>query len=99
MGKPAARINDMHVCPMQTPRRLMVPQVSRSIIDLGIPTVLSGGMPASVLGDSCTWVGSPDSIMLGCAQHIGDKPAIRTGDTIAHSRSVVMELPTVLIGA
>ena len=65
MGKPAARITDMHVCPMQTPAVVPIPHVGGPIVGPGCPTVLIGGMPAAVLGDMCICVGPPDSIILG----------------------------------
>jgi uncharacterized Zn-binding protein involved in type VI secretion len=82
---PAARITDLHACPMVTP---------------GLPpTVLIGKLPASVVGDNATCVGPPDVIVKGSATvMIGGKPAARVGDTTAHGGSVVMGLPTVLIG-
>ena len=99
MGKPAARINDMHTCPMQTPGTPPIPHVGGPIIGPGVPTVLIGGLPAAVMGDSCTCVGPPDSIVLGSATVlIGGKPAARLGDTTAHGGSIVLGLPTVLIG-
>lgn len=99
MGKPAARITDMHSCPMQTPALVPIPHVGGPIIGPGVPTVLIGGMPAAVLGDSCTCVGPPDSIVLGSATVlIGGKPAARMGDTTAHGGSIVLGMPTVLIG-
>ena len=99
MGKPAARINDMHTCPMQTPGTPPIPHVGGPIIGPGVPTVLIGGLPVAVMGDSCTCVGPPDSIVLGSATVlIGGKPAARLGDTTAHGGSIVLGLPTVLIG-
>ena len=96
MGKPAARITDMHVCPMVT---ALVPHVGGPVIGPGAPTVLIGGLPAAVMGDSCICVGPPDSIVLGSATVlIGGKPAARLGDTTAHGGAVVAGLPTVLIG-
>lgn len=62
MGKPAARLSDMHVCPMIT---VLVPHVGGPVIGPGCPTVLIGGMPAAVMGDMCTCVGPPDPIILG----------------------------------
>ena len=96
MSKPAARINDMHVCPMVT---ALVPHVGGPVIGPGIPNVLIGGMPAAVLGDSCTCAGPPDAIALGSATvTIGGKPAARLGDTTAHGGSIVLGEFTVLIG-
>lgn len=99
MGKPAARITDMHVCPMLTPGLPPIPHVGGPIIGPGVPTVLIGGMPAAVMGDSCTCVGPPDSIVLGSfTVLISGKPAARVGDSTAHGGSIVLGLPTVLIG-
>ncbi len=99
MGKPAARLTDMHVCPMQTPGTPPIPHVGGPVIGPGIPTVLIAGIPAAVLGDSCTCVGPPDSIILGSATVlIGGKPAARLGDRTAHGGSIVLGAPTVLIG-
>ena len=99
MGQPAARITDMHVCPMQTPATPPIPHVGGPIIGPGEATVLIGGLPAAVMGDSATCVGSPDSLTMGSSTVlIGGKPAIRMGDSSAHGGSVVAGFPTVLIG-
>ncbi|MTI89275.1 MAG: type VI secretion protein [Balneolaceae bacterium] len=96
---PAARITDMHACPMQTPGVPPIPHVGGPIIGPGVPTVLIGSLPASVLGDSITCVGPPDTVAKGSATvMIGGKPAARMGDTCAHGGSIVMGLPTVMIG-
>jgi uncharacterized Zn-binding protein involved in type VI secretion len=65
-GKPAARLTDMHTCPMQTPGTPPIPHVGGPIVGPGAPTVLIGGMPAAVVGDSCVCTGPPDSIVAGC---------------------------------
>lgn len=62
-GQPAARLTDMHTCPMVT---VLVPHVGGPIIGPGCPTVLIGGLPAAVMGDSVVCVGPPDSIVMGC---------------------------------
>lgn len=99
MGQPAARITDMHVCPMQTPAVPPIPHVGGPIIGPGEATVLIGGLPAAVVGDSVTCVGTPDSLVMGSTTVlIGGKPAIRMGDTTAHGGSIVVGMPTVLIG-
>jgi uncharacterized Zn-binding protein involved in type VI secretion len=64
-GMPAARIGDMHVCPMATPAPVPVPHVGGPI-SLGSPMVLIGGMPAARMGDMAVCVGPPDTIALGC---------------------------------
>ncbi len=95
MGQPAARIGDMHVCPMVT---ALVPHVGGPV-SLGEPTVLIGGMPAARVGDLCVCVGPPDTIAAGSATvMIGGMPAARLGDSTAHGGTVVLGELTVLIG-
>lgn len=93
---PAARVSDMHVCPMVTG---VVPHVGGPILPPGCPTVLIGMMPAARVGDMCTCVGPPDSIIKGSGTvMIGGKPAARLGDSTAHGGSIVLGCPTVMIG-
>lgn len=95
----AARITDMHVCPMVTPGLPPIPHVGGPIVGPGAATVLIGRMPASVMGDSCVCVGPPDTIIMGSATvMICGKPAARMGDTTVHGGSVIIGCPTVLIG-
>ncbi|MBS1635983.1 MAG: PAAR domain-containing protein [Bacteroidetes bacterium] len=99
MGAPAARLTDMHTCPMVTPGVPPIPHVGGPVTGPGAPTVLIGNMPAAVMGDMCVCVGPPDSIVKGSATvMIGGKPAARMGDTTAHGGTIVLGLPTVLIG-
>ena len=96
MGMPAARVGDMHVCPMITG---VVPHVGGPILPPGGITVLIGGMPAARVGDMCTCVGPPDVIALGSfTVLIGGMPAARLGDMTAHGGAIVMGYPMVLIG-
>ncbi|WP_264536436.1 PAAR domain-containing protein [Flavobacterium sp. N1736] len=96
MGAPAARVSDMHVCPMVTGT---VPHVGGPILPGGAPTVLIGGVPAACLGDMITCTGPPDTIAAGSATVlIGGKPAARMGDSTAHGGTIVAGLATVLIG-
>ncbi len=95
----AARLTDMHACPMQTPAVTPIPHVGGPIVGPGVPTVLIGGLPAAVMGDSCVCVGPPDTIVMGSTTvFIGGKPAARMGDTTAHGGSIVLGCPTVQIG-
>ncbi|MBU0700687.1 PAAR domain-containing protein [bacterium] len=64
-GKPAARMGDMHVCPMVTPGTPPIPHVGGPIT-IGAATVLIGNMPAACMGDMATCIGPPDTIMMGC---------------------------------
>ena len=95
MGMPAARVLDMHVCPMVT---VLVPHVGGPIA-LGCFTVLTGGMPQARVGDMAICVGPPDVIALGSfTVLVGGMPAARMGDITAHGGAIVLGLPTVLIG-
>ena len=86
----------MHTCPLSTGP---VPHVGGPITGPGVATVLIGNMPAAVVGDMCICVGPPDTIVKGSATvMIGGKPAARMGDTTAHGGSVVLGLPTVMVG-
>ena len=96
---PAARVGDMHTCPMQTPAVPPIPHVGGPIAPPGVPTVLIGGVPAAVVGNVCICVGPPDSIVKGSSSVlIGGLPAARLGDSTAHGGSIVVGLPTVDIG-
>jgi uncharacterized Zn-binding protein involved in type VI secretion len=96
---PAARLTDMHVCPMVTPGLPPIPHVGGPVVGPGAPTVLIGMMPAAVVGDNCVCVGPPDTIIMGSTTVlIGGKPAARLGDPTAHGGKVVLGCPTVLIG-
>lgn len=96
---PAARLTDMHACPMVTPGLPPIPHVGGPISGPCAPTVLIGGLPAARLSDMAVCVGPPDSIVKGSATVlILGLPAARIGDTCAHGGAIVMGLPTVLIG-
>jgi len=93
---PAARITDMHVCPMVT---VVVPHVGGPIAGPGVPTVLIAGMPAAVVGDTAICTGPPDVIAMGSTTVlIGGRPAARMGDVTAHGGTIVLGAPTVMIG-
>lgn len=92
----AARVSDMHTCPMMTGQ---VPHVGGPVMPPGCTTVKIGGMPAACVGDQLTCTGPPDSIVKGSATvMIGGKPAARMGDSTAHGGSIVAGCPTVMIG-
>ncbi len=96
---PAARITDMHTCPMQSPNLPPIPHVGGPVVGPGVPTVLIGKLPAAVLGDNAVCVGPPDSIVKGSASVlIGGRPAARIGDATAHGGSIVLGCMTVIIG-
>lgn len=98
MGMPAARVGDMHVCPMVDPGPK--PHVGGPVLPPGGVTVLIGGQPAARVGDMATCVGPPDVVVQGeptvliCGQ-----PAARIGDKTAHGGFIAAGFPTVLIGS
>ncbi len=96
MGQPAARLTDLHVCPMVTG---VVPHVGGPIVAPGCPTVLIQALPAARVGDIVTCVGPPDTIVLGSfTVLIGGQPAARLGDMTAHGGDIVLGCFTVLVG-
>lgn len=96
---PAARLTDMHVCPMLTPAVPPIPHVGGPIDAPGEPTVLICGLPAARVGDMLICVGPPDVIVEGSTSVlIGRQPAARMGDATAHGGEIVMGAPTVIIG-
>lgn len=99
----AARVGDMHVCPMVTPTPIPVPHAGGPIMMpiIGKP-VLIGNMPAAGAGCMCMCVGPPDVITPACAKNkvlVNGTPLARMGDITAHGGSILMGCPTVLIGA
>lgn len=93
---PAARISDMHTCPLSDGPK---PHVGGPILPPGSVNVLIGGLPAAKLGDMAVCVGPPDSLVQGSATVlINNMPAARMGDMTAHGGVIVAGNPTVLIG-
>lgn len=92
----AARITDMHTCPMTTGT---VPHVGGPLIPGANSSVLIGGLPASIVGDSCVCTGPPDSLSVGSSSvFIAGSSAVRMGDATGHGGVVVAGCPTVIIG-
>jgi uncharacterized Zn-binding protein involved in type VI secretion len=92
----AARITDMHTCPMVTG---VVPHVGGPVVGPCVPNVLIGSLPAAVVGDLLVCVGPPDTIVMGSTSVlIGGRPAARQGDLTAHGGVIVAGFPTVIIG-
>ena len=91
----AARVGDMHTCPLVTGT---VPHVGGPVIPPGAPTVMIGGQPAAKVGDMLSCTGPPDTIIAGSATvMIGGMPAARQGDSTAHGGVIVAGCPTVNI--
>lgn len=99
MGQPAARVGDMHVCPMVTPGTPPVPHVGGPILPPCSVNVLTGAIPQARITDMCVCVGPPDTIAKGSATVLVNKlMAARMGDLCAHGGTISIGLPTVLIG-
>ena len=95
MGFPAARLTDLHICPMVDGLK---PHVGGPVM-VGAPNVLVRGLPAANLGTQCTCVGAPDAIVRGSATvQIGGRPAARMFDQTAHGGVVMSGALNVLIG-
>lgn len=91
----AARVGDMHTCPMVTGT---VPHVGGPVMPPGCPTVMIGGMPAARVGDMLTCTGPPDTIAAGSATvKIGGMAAARLGDSTSHGGIIVAGCATVNI--
>lgn len=96
---PAARVGDMHTCPMVTPGTPPIPHVGGPILPPGGITVLIGGQPAARVGDMALCVGPPDSIAMGSPTVlIGSMMAARMGDPTVHGGVITLGFPTVMIG-
>lgn len=99
MGMPAARAGDMHLCPMLTPGVPPIPHVGGPILPPCAVTVLIGGLPAARVTDMAVCVGPPDVIALGSFTVLTmGMPQARMGDMTAHGGSIVIGMPTVLVG-
>ena len=107
MGKPAACVGDKVLqdaphChapihpPAPVPTPMAHPPVPLTIIGPGAPTVMIGGKPAALMGDSTTPCmlggcvpGGPGMLSQGSATiMIAKKPAVRANDMTTHSSCV-----------
>ncbi len=93
---PAARVTDMHICPMVTG---IVPHVGGPILPPCEPTVLTGFLPQARITDLATCVGPPDIIVMGSfTVLVGMLPAARILDMTAHGGMIILGCFTVIIG-
>ena len=91
---PAARILDMHVCPLATPE----PHIGGPIIT-GKFNVIVGKMPQARVLDKLICKGPPDMIIKGSPTVIiGKLPAARMFDLTVHGGVIVTGCYTVIIG-
>src|SRR3982751_3380201 len=97
----AARVSDLHTCPMQIVATPPIPHVGGPILPPGKVQVMIGGFPAACVGDNCicTGGGLTDPIIKGSATvKIGGKFAARQGDSTSHGGTIQGFCPTVQIG-
>jgi uncharacterized Zn-binding protein involved in type VI secretion len=96
MSQPAARITDMHTCPITT---LFSAHVGGPIVS-GMWTVLTGDLPQARITDRaiCAGGGLDVIVKASATVFVGGLPAARIGDRTAHGGVIITGLPTVLIG-
>lgn len=95
MGKPAARVGDMHTCQRSEGTK---PHVGGPVAE-GSPNVFIEKQPAARIGDMATCNGPPDKIAKGSSTvFINGKPAARQGDQTEHGGLLVSGAGTVLVG-
>lgn len=93
---PAARVSDLHVCPMVTG---VVPHVGGPILPPCSLNVITGELPQARVTDMATCVGPPDMIAKGSMTVlVNDLPAARIGDLTEHGGTIVLGCFTVFIG-
>ena len=96
--KPAARLTDMHMCPMVIPGVPLIPHVGGPVMK-GAATVLIGMMPAARQMDMAMCVGPPATIAMGPPPVLTENlMAARMGDPTMHGGMITVGCPTVLIG-
>ncbi|MCC7373198.1 MAG: PAAR domain-containing protein [Verrucomicrobiales bacterium] len=94
---PAARVGDLHVCPMVDPGPK--PHVGGPVLPPGQPNVFIEGKPAARLGDLLQCVGPVDSFVQGSPTvFIGGKPASRITDALAHGGKIALGAIKTFIG-
>jgi uncharacterized Zn-binding protein involved in type VI secretion len=96
MGSSAARLKDLHMCPLCDGNK---PHVGGEI-QQGISKVLIGGQPAAFAGSACKCQSpSPNRIAEGSKKvKIGRKSAARKGDATDHGGAVANGFDKVKIG-
>jgi len=92
----AARLGDVHACPMLNPDES--PHVGGPI-STGAATVMIGFMPAARVSDTAVCVGPPDAIAAGSPTVLVCGMAqARVGDATVHGGVIAVGCPTVLVG-
>jgi uncharacterized Zn-binding protein involved in type VI secretion len=95
-GRPAARVSDMHTCPMLGGA---VPHVGGAVLTAPAPEVLASGLPLAGAGSQIGCVGALTVVASGSATVlVAGRPVARMGDVTAHGGVLVGGAPTVLVG-
>jgi uncharacterized Zn-binding protein involved in type VI secretion len=97
---PAARVTDMHTCPMATPATPPIPHVGGPILPPCSPNVLIGFLPAARVTDKALCPPAPPDVIIKGSPTvlINNLLAARIGDNTAHGGVIVMGCFTVIIG-
>lgn len=95
-GKPAARVGDMHTCPLSDGPK---PHVGGPVLPPGAPMTIIEGQFAARVGDMATCVGPPDAIAAGSPTVIIEgMMAARMGDQTVHGGVITMGATRTFIG-
>lgn len=95
MGFPAARLTDLHICPLLNP---MVMPTGGPIITAS-PNVVTMGLPQARVNDICLCTTPPDTIALGSfTVMVNGQPAARLGPLTSNGGVIILGAMTVLIG-
>lgn len=96
IGGPAARVGDMHVCPMFTG---IIPHVGGPVMPPGSVNVFVGGSPQATVGHLCVCNGPLDAIATGVPTVlVHGMPAAVMGSLTVHGGSVITGFIPVEIG-
>jgi len=97
---PAARVTDMHTCPMATPATPPIPHVGGPILPPCSTNVLIGFLPAARVTDKALCPPAPPDVIIKGSPTvlINSLLAARIGDNTMHGGVIVMGCPTVIIG-
>jgi len=97
---PAARVTDMHTCPMATPATPPIPHVGGPILPPCSTNVLIGFLPAARVTDKALCPPAPPDVIIKGSPTvlINNLLAARIGDNTMHGGVIVMGCPTVIIG-
>ena len=92
-GRPAARMSDLHVCPMVTAAPTPVPHLGGPVIGPGVTNVWIGGLPAVTVGDMAICIGPPDVITQGCSKVlIGSGSGLLSGGLSSISGAIATKI-------